>query len=50
MNDEEIIAHALQDPAAALRALDMAACERSLLEFVKQAWHTLHPAIEFKSG
>ena len=50
MNEDYILKQAIKNPAMALKALEKIRCESSLLEFVKAAWHTLHPAEEFISG
>lgn len=41
---------ALENPRAALVALDQIECRESLYEFVKRGWHVLHPGEEFQEG
>lgn len=47
---EDIIKEALKNPAAAKKELEKIRCEDSLYEFVKAAWHTIHPGTKFKGG
>lgn len=46
----ELIKKALANPKAAGKELERLRCERSLLEFIKSAWHNLHPGEPFISG
>lgn len=54
MNDEptqeDLILEAMKDPSRALKELDKLQCEKSLIHFMKAAWHCLHPAEPFISG
>ena len=45
-----ILARALKHPKLALLELERLRCEDSLYEFVKSAWHTLHPGTPFIGG
>jgi predicted phage terminase large subunit-like protein len=47
---EELIAEAMKDPKQALHQLERIRCQGSLLEFIKAAWHCLHPGEPFVSG
>lgn len=47
---DQIIAGAMKHPQQALAQLDEAACEGSLLEFVKMGWGSIEPGVDFTSG
>ncbi len=49
-SQEDLIQEAMRNPTVALRQLERIRCEGSLLEFVKAAWHCLHPGEPFVSG
>lgn len=46
----DAITQALANPAAARHQLEEIRCEESLYEFIKAAWHTIHPGTAFKGG
>jgi len=48
--EQEMITKALADPAAARHQLEEIRCEESLYEFIKAAWHTIHPGTKFRGG
>jgi len=50
VNPNDIIAAALKNPATALHELERMDCEESLYDFVRHAWHTLHPGTPFVGG
>lgn len=50
MSDKAIIENAIANPAEALHQLEAIRCEESLYEFIKAAWHTIHPGTEFEGG
>jgi len=46
----KLISEALKNPQAALRELERIRCEESLYEFIRCAWHTIHPGTPFEGG